>query len=115
MAKNKSNKNNEKFDGYLLGIDLAQENDFYATHEPENSSSAIEQIEVNNTINGFVDNCYKLNIRKAPDTLSTVIAVVEANEKFEIDDTKSTDDWYYVSNNDGVSGYCLKQYIRIEK
>lgn len=60
---------------------------------------------------GVVANCAKLNIRKAPSATSQVLCVVNVNDKVYVDLDNSTNAWYSVCTNDGIVGYCMKNYI----
>lgn len=65
------------------------------------------------TAYGIVVDCLKLNIRSQPSSAASVVCVLEANAKVNIDTTKTQGDWYYVYTNDGFAGYCLKSNIRV--
>ena len=61
---------------------------------------------------GTVANCTKLNIRKNPAAGATVVCVLDAGTKLEIDVTRSTSDWFKVSTVSGVDGYCMRKFIK---
>ena len=67
-------------------------------------------------VNGVVVGCNKLNIRKKPVVNDkNVIAIVEAGtEMVIIEPEKAKGAWYKVLLNDGVEGFCMKQYVTIE-
>ena len=62
-------------------------------------------------IYGTVTNCVKLNVRKKATVNSDVIAQLVLNDKVEIDEAKSTKEFYKVTTAAGVVGYCMKQFI----
>lgn len=62
---------------------------------------------------GTVDNCFRLNIRKKPSVESDVLSVVNVNSTLTIDNSKSNKDWYFVTDAEGNSGYCMKQYVTV--
>lgn len=64
---------------------------------------------------GVIADCFRLNVRKNPDKNAKVIFVAEALTSLKIDESKSTNDWYYVIDDNGKSGYCMKQYVTIKK
>lgn len=61
---------------------------------------------------GFVTDCFKLNVRKKPDINSEVVCIKNLNSEFKVDEKKSTDLWYFVMDNEGHCGYCMKKYVR---
>lgn len=63
---------------------------------------------------GIVTDCFKLNIRKEPDKNAMIVATVNILTKLKVNKEKSTNEWYYVIDEDGNSGYCVKQYIALE-
>lgn len=71
-------------------------------------------IEKDALLTGIVADCFRLNIRKKPDKNADIITVVNLMTQLKIDEKKSTDDWYYVCDSSGNSGYCMKQYVTIE-
>ena len=65
-------------------------------------------------LTGVVTNCFRLNIRKEPDKTADIVTVVDLLTHLKIDEKKSTDNWYYVLDSNGTSGYCMKQYVSIK-
>lgn len=66
-------------------------------------------------IYGIVANCSRLNVRKKPHRDSSVLTVIEEDDTVEITMYKSTNSWYYVKTELGVEGYCMKDYVVLEK
>jgi hypothetical protein len=68
---------------------------------------------------GVVVNCEKLNIRADANKTAEVLCIINKGEEVEIDEEDSTDDFYAViyGGNKSVSviGFCMKQYIEINK
>lgn len=65
---------------------------------------------------GIVHNCAKLNLRRSPlkdDDGKNIVSVLVADTAVIIDDEKSTDEFYKVTTEDGLEGYCMKQFIRL--
>lgn len=60
---------------------------------------------------GKVTGCTCLNVRNANNLDAKIVAVIGAGSTVTIDKSKSTPDWYYVTNEDGVEGFCMKPYI----
>lgn len=65
-------------------------------------------------VTGKVIGCTCLNMRNANSINAKIVAVISAGSIVTIDESKSTPDWYYVTNEDGVEGFCMKPYI-VEK
>ena len=42
------------------------------------------------------------------------LTVVDILTQLKIDEKQSTDNWYYVLDGNGNSGYCMKQYVSIK-
>lgn len=63
---------------------------------------------------GIIKDCFRLNVRKNPDKNAEVVFVAEVLTPLKIDESKSTNDWYYVIGDNGKSGYCMKQYVTIK-
>lgn len=62
---------------------------------------------------GVVYNCLALNVRIEPDVTGKVVAVISKDTKVTISNVASTDLYYNVTLNDGISGYCKKEYIKL--
>lgn len=66
-------------------------------------------------ITGKVIDCTCLNMRNANSIDAKIVAVIGAGSIVTINESKSTPDWYYVTNEDGVEGFCMKSYIAEKK
>lgn len=62
------------------------------------------------TFKGIVFNCERLNIRKGPDKKEDVLCIVNKGSKLTIHD-KGTSDWFNVTTEDGVEGFCMKKFV----
>lgn len=69
--------------------------------------------EVKRTVKGTVIDCTRLNVRKRPNKDSEVNCVIDADSIVEINENKSNDEWYRVTTDNGVYGYCMKKYISL--
>lgn len=64
---------------------------------------------------GVVINCTKLNVRAKPAVDADVVCVLAAESEVEIDEARSTSDWYHVITATGVDGFCMRKFIKINK
>lgn len=78
------------------------EDEVVETEEPEEEESIFV---------GTVTNCKKLNIRETPSLQGKVLCVLEEGSELMVDKTESTDEWYKVYLESGISGFCMKDYI----
>ena len=65
---------------------------------------------------GTVHDCTKVNLRRTPiyePNGSNVIAELVLGTAVVIDDEKSTDEFYKVTTEAGLEGYCMRQFIRL--
>lgn len=77
----------------------------------------VEEVEVAPApaLYGVVCKCERLNVRKKPDGDAIVLCVINKGTKVEINEEKSTKDFYAVDVNPHTSGYCMKKYLAIEQ
>lgn len=73
-----------------------------------------EKKEEPKTLKGTV-NCGLLNVRKKPDITSEIVTVLKQNSEVKIAVEGSKDEWYKVADSDGTRGYCMKEFITLEK
>lgn len=64
---------------------------------------------------GVVTDCVKLNVRKTPDPDGTVLTVIPALSTVTVELDGSTDTFCKVRTDDGIEGYCMKQYIHLRR
>ena len=62
-------------------------------------------------LTGKVIGCTCLNVRNANNLDAKIVAVIGAGSTVTINKSKSTPDWYYITTEDGVEGFCMKPYI----
>lgn len=67
------------------------------------------------TTHGIVTNCSRLNVRKRPHRSSEVLTILDEDDIVEITMYESTRNWYYVTTESGVVGYCMKDFIVLKK
>lgn len=61
---------------------------------------------------GKICNCRLLNIRKEASLKSPVLGVLDNKSNFTINKSQSTDEFYKISYN-GMTGYCLKDFVEV--
>lgn len=69
--------------------------------------------EVKRTVKGKVIDCTRLNVRRRPNKDSEVNCIIDVDSIVEINENKSNDEWYRVTTDNGIYGYCMKQYISL--
>jgi hypothetical protein len=74
-------------------------------------TETVETIMLPKSVTGEVANCYKLNIRVAPVANARIEAIVDAGTKLTINVNESTDDWFKITTESGVNGYCMKKFV----
>ena len=65
---------------------------------------------------GIVVNCEKLNLRRSPlkdSDGANVITELLSGVAVVIDEDESTPNFYKVTTETGLEGYCMKQYVRL--
>ena len=82
--------------------------------EAECMNDDLVEVETSTEKVGVVANCEKLNIREEASKDSKILHVVDAGTELTIDTERSLEGWHYVSNADGVNGFCMKDYVHME-
>lgn len=77
--------------------------------EPEEKTE--EAVEAEPVVIGKVTDCIKLNVRRGAVITADVREVIEEGAIVEINEKRSTDDWYRVRTESGTEGFCMKEYI----
>ena len=79
--------------------------------EPEEKTEEAVGAKTEQVVTGTVTDCLKLNVRRGALITSDVIEVIEEGAIVEINEKRSTDDWYSVCTESGTKGFCMKEYI----
>lgn len=66
-------------------------------------------------VTGIVINCTKLNVRAKPVADAEVLCVLEAASEIEIDEARSTSDWYHIITATGVDGFCMRKFVKVNQ
>lgn len=75
----------------------------------ENTTESVEP----STVLGVVTECVKLRVRSTPEIADNVLAEIILASEVLVDLKESTDEFYKITTEVGVEGYCMKQYINI--
>lgn len=75
-----------------------------------NIEDGVENNEVIGKISGFT----KLYVRKEANKDSEPVGIVTDKDDLSIDVAHSTDDFYKVITSNGLEGYCVKEFVKID-
>ena len=84
------------------------------TTEPEVIVPSIENNVENNEVIGKISGFEKLYVRKEASKDSEPVGIVTDKDDLSIDVTHSTDDFYKVITSNGLEGYCVKEFVKID-
>ena len=105
------NFNNEKPDrGLRATASIVEE----AAAEPVDQP--VEEAPKKETKVGIVANCEKLNLRRSPlkdSDGANIITELLPGVAVVIDEDESTSDFYKVTTETGLEGYCMRQFIEL--
>ena len=62
---------------------------------------------------GVVVNCTNLNIRKDPTQTSRSLGIIGSDTVVKVCDDESVSGFYKVKTGDGISGYCMSEFIKL--
>ena len=82
--------------------------------EPEVIVPSIENNVENNEVIGKISGFEKLYVRKEASKDSEPVGIVTDKDDISIDITHSTDDFYKVITSNGLEGYCVKEFVKID-
>ena len=77
----------------------------------------VEEAPKKETKVGIVANCEKLNLRRSPlkdSDGANIITVLLPGVAVLIDEDESTSNFYKVTTEDGLEGYCMRQFIEVK-
>ena len=87
-------------------------------NKPETLASAEEHIsELEQPVEpvyGKVADCKRLNVRSETTKDSDIVCTIDEETEVMVNLDESTVDWYKVYLADGIEGYCLAEFIRID-
>ena len=82
--------------------------------EPEVIVPSIENNVENNEIIGKISGFEKLYVRKEASKDSEPVGIVTDKDDLSIDVAHSTDNFYKVITSNGLEGYCVKEFVKID-
>ena len=82
--------------------------------EPEVIVPNIENNVENNEVIGKISGFEKLYVRKEASKDSEPVGIVTNKDDLSIDVARSTDDFYKVITSNGLEGYCVKEFVKID-
>ena len=82
--------------------------------EPEIIVPNIENNVENNEVIGKISGFEKLYVRKEASKDSEPVGIVTDKDDLSIDVAHSTDDFYKVITSNGLEGYCVKEFVKID-
>ena len=82
--------------------------------EPEVIVPNVENNVENNEVIGKISGFEKLYVRKEASKDSEPVGIVTDKDDLSIDITRSTDDFYKVITSNGLEGYCVKEFVKID-
>ena len=84
------------------------------TTEPEVIIPNIEDGVENNEVIGKISGFEKLYVRKESNKDSEPVGIVTDKDDLSIDLSHSTDTFYKVITSNGLEGYCVKEFVKID-
>ena len=82
--------------------------------EPEVIVPNIEDGVENNEVIGKISGFEKLYVRKESNKDSEPVGIVTDKDDLSIDLSHSTDTFYKVITSNGLEGYCVKEFVKID-
>lgn len=82
--------------------------------EPEVIVPNVENNVENNEVIGKISGFEKLYVRKEASKDSEPVGIVTDKDDLSIDVAHSTDDFYKVITSNGLEGYCVKEFVKID-
>lgn len=83
--------------------------------EPEEIVEEVIEQEEETVMTGVVANCDKLNVREQPVAGSNILCEINAGSEVIVDMDASANEFYKVFTVSGIEGFCMKNYISIQK
>ena len=116
VTEESTNEVNETVEQVEETINEVEEptNETEETTEPEVIVPSIENNVENNEVIGKISGFKKLYVRKEASKDSEPVGIVTDKDDLSIDVSHSTDDFYKVITSNGLEGYCVKEFVKID-
>ena len=75
----------------------------------------VEEKELEKTEVAVVTDCENLNVRKGPGLNYAIVCMIPAGTVLVVLNDVPKGDFYHICMEDGVEGYCVKNYIAIQQ
>lgn len=108
--KHDEGKSCVKKDDFLIIDDLV-ETPAKETPEIKMVVESVDTVALPKTVNGFVSDCNKLNVRVQPDIEADVVCVLDHATEVVICLDDSTDEWFSICTAAGIEGFCMRKFI----
>lgn len=104
---------NEEFNEENEDLEMEELENMVTEETEDEEAEAVEKEseEADVIFVGTVINCGKLNLREKPSLQGKVICELNKGTELMVDRAESTDEWYKVYLESGLSGFCMKDYI----
>ena len=112
-STNEVNETVEQVEGTINEVEEST-NETEETTEPEVIVPSIENNVENNEVIGKISGFKKLYVRKEASKDSEPVGIVTDKDDLSIDVARSTDDFYKVITSNGLEGYCVKEFVKID-
>lgn len=84
-----------------------------STEKSAEQATPKEKPQINKTEKGVVFGCSLLNIRETPTIDGTVKGFIAKGTKVTIDQSQSTYEFYGITTKDGITGFCMQEFIKV--
>ena len=114
--KNYENKLNRGFRENVNPVDETKTESVDPVNPVETAEPVKTEEPVKPAVTGVVYDCVKLNLRSEPkrdERNENVITTLIAGTSVTINEELSTDEFYKVTTDTGLEGYCMKQFIKL--
>lgn len=102
----------------VVGIDLGEGSDEQVettvVTQVEETEENDEEDPFPGLLSGSITDCDKLYVRSEASKGSEPVGVVTTEDSLVIDESKSTEEFYKVSTSNGLDGYCVKKFVKID-
>lgn len=82
--------------------------------KPELVQETVKTVTLPDTLEGTVVNCTKLNIRENASVRSGIVCILNAMTEVRVDAKRTTNKWAYIYTDNGLEGYCMREYIDVD-